>query len=115
MGWVKVEMEREKVEGEDCQELGGVEWLRWKKGGYGSREEDILSKGAILELASLGSRRVPRCSKGYPQLDLFAVEERVPKLALFQSHTDEYLEYNHTTLVWQWMKIETETHIGALD
>ena len=97
------------------QRAWGVEWLRWKKGGYGSREEDILIKGAILELASLDSRGVPRCSKGYPQLGPWAVEERVPKLALSQSHTDEYLEYNHTTSVWRWMEIESETHIGALD
>ena len=26
-------------------------WVRWRKGGYGSREKDILIKGAILGLA----------------------------------------------------------------
>ena len=36
---------------EDWGELGGMEWLRWRKGGYGSREEDILNKEAILGLA----------------------------------------------------------------
>ena len=28
-----------------------VGWLRWRKDGYGSTEEDILIKGAILGLA----------------------------------------------------------------
>ena len=32
-------------------ELGGMGWLGWRKGGYGSREVDILIKGAILGLA----------------------------------------------------------------
>ena len=36
-------------------------------------------------------------------------------MALFHSHTDEYLAYYHRTFIWQWMEIETETHIGALD
>ena len=31
--------------------IGGVEWLRLRKGGYGSREEDTLIKGVILGLA----------------------------------------------------------------
>ena len=44
-------MGRERVEGEDWGELGGMGWLRWRKGGYGSREEDILIKEAILGLA----------------------------------------------------------------
>ena len=44
-------MGREKGEGENWGELAGMGWLRWRKGGYGSREEDILIKGAILELA----------------------------------------------------------------
>ena len=44
-------MGREKGEGEDWGELGGMGWLRWRKGLYGSREEDILIKGAILGLA----------------------------------------------------------------
>ena len=39
----------------------------------------------------------------------------VPELARSYSHTDEYLAYNHRTLIWQWMEIQTETHIGALD
>ena len=36
---------------EDWGELGELGWLRWRKGGYGSREEDILINGAILRLA----------------------------------------------------------------
>ena len=51
MDWGEGEMEREKGEGEDWGELGEVGWLRWRKGGNGSREEDILIKNAILELA----------------------------------------------------------------
>ena len=41
-------MGREKGEGEDLRELGGIGWVRWKKGGYGRREVNILIKGAIL-------------------------------------------------------------------
>ena len=44
-------MGREKGEGENWGELGGMGWLGWRKGGYGSREVDILIKGAILGLA----------------------------------------------------------------
>ena len=43
-------MGREKGEQEDWGELGGMGWLRWRKGEYGSREVDILIKGAILGL-----------------------------------------------------------------
>ena len=82
---------------------GGMGWWGWRKGGFGSREVEILIKGAILGLA----RGVPRCT--------WAAEERVPKLALFHNHTDEYLAYHHRTFIWRWMEIETETHIGALD
>ena len=43
--------ERKKGEGEeDWGDLGGEDWLRWRKGRYGSREEDILIKRAILRL-----------------------------------------------------------------
>ena len=44
-------MGREKGEGEDWGELEQMGWLRWRKGQYGSREVDILIKGAILGLA----------------------------------------------------------------
>ena len=44
-------MGREKGEGEDSGELGGMGWVGWRKGGYGSREVYILIKGAILGLA----------------------------------------------------------------
>ena len=52
--WEAGERAREKGEGKDWGEPGGVGWLRWRKGGYGSREEDILIKGAILGLALEG-------------------------------------------------------------
>ena len=37
--------------GESLGERGGVGWLRWRKSGYGSTEENILIKGVILGLA----------------------------------------------------------------
>ena len=43
-------MGREKGEREDWGELGGMGQLRWRKGGYERREEDILTKGATLGL-----------------------------------------------------------------
>ena len=39
----------------------------------------------------------------------------MPELTLSYSYTDEYLAYHHRTFIWQWMEIETETHIEALD
>ena len=42
---------RGKGEKKDWQEIGGVGGWRWRKGGYGSREEDTYSKGSILGLA----------------------------------------------------------------
>ena len=96
-------------------ELGVMGWLGWSKGGYGSRNVDILIKGAILALARdltlegfLGPRRCP-------QLVSWAAKERVAELALCYSHTDEYLAYHHRTVIWQWIEIETGTHIVALD
>ena len=108
-------MGREKGEGEDSGELGGIGWVGWRKGGYGSREVNILIKGAILGFARdliLEGFRGPR--RG-PQIVPWAAEERVPGLALSHTHTDEYLAYHHRTFIWRWMEIETETHIGALD
>ena len=61
-GWGEGEMGREMEEGKDWGELGGMGRLRWRKGGYGSREEDILIKGTILGLA----RDLTR--KGFPSV-----------------------------------------------
>ena len=36
-------------------------------------------------------------------------------MALFHSHTDEYLAYHHRTFIWPWMGIETETHTEVMD
>ena len=44
-------MGREKGEGEDSGELGGMGRVGWRKGGYGSREVNILIKGGILGFA----------------------------------------------------------------
>ena len=45
------ERERKKGKGEKWGKLQGVGWLRWRKGGYGSRKEDTLIKRAIFGLA----------------------------------------------------------------
>ena len=108
-------MGREKGEGEDSGELGGMGWVGWRKGGYRSREVNILIKEAILGFArDLTLEGFPGPRRG-PQIFPWAAEEKVPELALSHSHTDEYLAYHHRTFIWQWMEIETETHIGALD
>ena len=44
-------MGREMGERVDWGELGGMRWLRWRKGRYGIRDVDILIKGANLGLA----------------------------------------------------------------
>ena len=49
--WGEGERGRETGEGKDWGELGGMGRLGWRKGGYGSREVNILIKGAILGLA----------------------------------------------------------------
>ena len=72
-------------------------WLRWRKGGYGSREEDILIKGVILGLArDLALDEFPGV-QGNVLARSLGREERVPELALSHSHTDEYLAYHHGT------------------
>ena len=45
---VRADGERER---EIWGELGGMGWLGWRKGGYGSRKVDIIIKGAMLGLA----------------------------------------------------------------
>ena len=44
-------MGREKGEGEDWGELGRMGWVGCRKGGYGSREVNILIKGVLLGFA----------------------------------------------------------------
>ena len=41
----------EKGEGEDSGRLGGMGWVGWRRGGFGSREVNILIKGGILGFA----------------------------------------------------------------
>ena len=75
----------------------------------------ISIKGAILGFArDLILEGVPGPRRG-PQIVPWAAEEWVPELALSYSHTDDYLAYHHRTFIQQWMEIETENHIGALD
>ena len=84
-------------------------------GGYGSREVNILIKGAILGFArDLSLEGSPGPRRG-PQIVPWAAEKRVPELALSHSYTDEYFAYHHRTFIWRWMEIETETYIEALD
>ena len=85
------------------------------KDGYGSREVYISTKGAILRFAiDLILEGFPGLRRG-PQIVPWAAEEGVPEVALSHSHNDVYFAYHHRTFIWQWMEIETETHIGALD
>ena len=108
-------MGREKGEGEDSGEFGEMGGLEWRKGGYGSREVNILIKGAILGFArDLILDGFPGPRRG-PQIVPWAAEERVPELTLSHFNTNEYLAYHHRTFIWRWMEIETETHIGAPD
>ena len=59
-------MGREKGEGEDSGKLRGRGWVGWRKGGYGSREVNILIKGAILGFARLDSRGISRSKESIP-------------------------------------------------
>ena len=68
-------MGRKKGEGEDSGELGGTGWVGWRKGGYGSREVNILIKGAILGFArDLTLEGFPGPKRG-PQIVPWAPEE----------------------------------------
>ena len=81
---------------------------------YGIREEYISNKGVILGFTGdLIIYGIPGPRRD-PQIVLWT-EERVPEPALAHNHTDEYFAYYHRTFIWQWMEIETETHIGTLD
>ena len=55
--------------------------------------------------------------EGLPDVQLgpWAVEEKVPELALSRCQNDDYLEYHHRNFVQQWMEIEIKTHMGVLD
>ena len=93
-------MGREKGEGEDSGKLGEKGWVRWRKDGYGIREVYISTKGAILGFArDLILEGFPGPRRGL-QIVPWAAEERVPELALFHSHTDEYLAYHPRTSIW---------------
>ena len=85
-----------------------------RKDEYVIREEYISTKGVILGFTGdliiygiLGLRRDP-------QIVLWT-EERVPEPALAYNHTDEDFAYHHRSFIWQWMAIQTESHIGAPD
>ena len=64
-------MGREKGEGEDSGELGGMGWVGWRKCGYGSREVNILIKGTILGFArDLTLEGLPVTRRGPPDCSL---------------------------------------------
>ena len=86
-----------------------------RKDGYGSRQVYISTKGAILGLTRVLFLEGFSGPRRGPQIVPCTAEERVPELALAHNHTDENLAYDHRTFTWQWMEIETETHIGTLD
>ena len=91
-------MVREKGEGEDWGWLRGMVWGGGRKDGYGSREVNISTKGAILGFArDLILEGFPGPRRG-PQMILWAAEERMPELALAHNHTDEYFACHHRTL-----------------
>ena len=91
---------REKGDGEDSGELGGMGCVGWRKDGYGSREVNIFIKGAILGFArDLILEGFPGPRRG-PQIVPWAAEEEVLELALSHSHTDEYLAYHHRNFIW---------------
>ena len=71
-------MGREKGEGEDSGEIEGMGWEGLgRKGGCGSREVNILIKGAILGFArDLTLEGFPGPRRG-PQIVLWAAEERM--------------------------------------
>ena len=95
-------MGREKGEGEDSGELGEMGWMGWRKDGYGSREVNISTKGAILGFArDLILEGFPDVQRDVPQLGPGTTEERVLELALSHSHSDEYLAYHHRTFIWR--------------
>ena len=105
---------REKGVGEEWGKLGGLGWGGGRKDGYGIREEYISTKGVILGFTrDLIINGIPGPRRD-PQIVLWT-EERVPELALAHNHTDEYFAYHHRSFIWQWMEIETGTHVGTLD
>ena len=66
-----------------------------RKDEYGSREVYISTKGAILGFArDLILEGIPGPRRG-PRIVPWAVEERVPELALDHNHTDEYFACHH--------------------
>ena len=81
--------------------------MGWRKDGYGSREVNISTKGAILGFVrDLILEGVPGPRRD-PQIVPWAAEERVHELTSSHNHTDEYFAYHHRTFIWRWMDIET--------
>ena len=74
-----------------------------------SRGRDKWISELMVILAFRASSRTPCVTQKNPVL------KPLLELALSYSHTDEYLAYHHRPFTWRWMKLETETHIGAQD
>ena len=73
--------------------------MGWRKDGYGSREVNISTKGAILGFVrDLILERVPDRTRDL-QIIPWAAEERVHELASSHNYTDEYFAYHHRTFI----------------
>ena len=109
------EGEREGKRGE-LGRAWGSRMVEMEEGWIWEQGRRYLNQGSHFRVGRrLVSRGYSRCPRRCSQVGPWAAEERVPELALSHSHTDEYLEYHHRTFIWQWMEIETETHIRSLD
>ena len=85
-----------------------------RKDGYEIREEYISTKGVILGFTGdLIIYGIPGPRRD-PQMFLWT-EERVPEPALTHNHTDQYFACHHRTLIWRWMEMEAENHVGTRD
>ena len=105
---------REKGVGEDWGKIGGLGWGGGRKDGYGIRQVYTSTKGIILGFTrDLIIKGIPGPRRD-PQMVLWT-EERVPEPALAHNHTDEYFACHHRTLIWRWMEMEAENHVGTLD
>ena len=103
---------RKKGVGEEWGKLGGLVWGGGRKDEYGIREEYISTKGVILGFTrDLIIKGIPGPRRD-PQMVLWT-EERVPEPAL--AHNHEYFACHHRTLIWRWMEMEAENHVGTLD
>ena len=106
---------REKGVGEKWGKLGGLGWGEGGRMDMGSGKYIYTStKGIILgSTRDLIIKGIPGPRRD-PQMVLWT-EERVPEPALAHNDTDEYFACHHRILIWRWMEMEAENHVGTLD